>query len=287
MLNGQPDMHNRPLIDFVIIGAMRAGTTSFQHVLDSVEEISLPRMKETDFFIPLLSKDRSEDWYRGLVDQTAPLRGEISPNYSKRDVFPDVATRLHQASPRTKIIYVVRDPVKRAISQYCHAWLMGWDLQPPKTVLATKTGRHIINVSRYAWQLEPWIECFGRDQILVLDFEQFKTDLPAVLKTMFQFLELDITLPETIKAPSNSASELSKVPSWWLGMRDSRLGVALRSRVPNSMALRTKRILGWFEKPTELPVITPEFEAALADTLREDAQAFRALSGLPFTDWMV
>ncbi len=287
MSTAQPDMRDRPLIDFVVIGAMRAGTTSLQHILSRVDEISLPRMKETDYFIPLLSKGKSEAWYRGLVDQTALLRGEISPNYSKRDTFPGVAARLHRASPETKIIYIVRDPVKRAISQYCHAWLMGWDLKPPQTVLATKVGRQIINVSRYAWQLEPWIERFGRDRVLILDFEQFKTDPATVLSTLFQFLELDVAPPEIIENPSNSASELSKTPSWWLGMRSSRLGVTLRSIVPGALALQTKRILGRFEKSTELPIIETEFEMALADALRDDVEAFRALSGLPFDGWVV
>ena len=274
-------------MDFVVIGAMRAGTTSLQHALDCVDEISLPRMKETNYFIPLLSGDKSEDWYRGLVNQNAARRGEISPNYSKRGVFPGVAEKLYQASPETRIIYVVRDPVQRAISHYQHALTMGWDIAPPETVLSAKMGRDIVNASRYAWQLEPWLEQFGRDRILILDFADLKTSMANTMAIIFEFLDLDASPPDLSELSSNSAAELAKVPSWWLSMRNTGLGVALRSRVPNNLAHKAKRLMGRLEKPVELPEITREFRCALARDLKADAKAFRALSDMPFSDWSV
>lgn len=46
-------------VDFLVIGAMRAGTTSLHNTLSGLKGLSLPRMKETDFFI------ESKNWARG------------------------------------------------------------------------------------------------------------------------------------------------------------------------------------------------------------------------------
>ena len=85
--------------DFVVIGSMRAGTTMTHELLSGIKGLCLARMKETDFFIPSRNFKRGEKWYMRQFDEPHALCGEVSPNYTKRDVFPGVAESLHKANP--------------------------------------------------------------------------------------------------------------------------------------------------------------------------------------------
>ena len=50
--------------DFIVIGAMRAGTTSIYEWLRSSGRVSLPDMKETDFFLTEENWSKGNDWLK-------------------------------------------------------------------------------------------------------------------------------------------------------------------------------------------------------------------------------
>ena len=99
--------------DFIIIGAMRAGTTALADLLSRHPEIGMSRLKETDYFIAEKNFSRGPVWYQSLFPMDRPIRGEASPNYAKSDVFAGVPQRIHAARPDVRLIYIVRDPVER------------------------------------------------------------------------------------------------------------------------------------------------------------------------------
>ena len=57
---------------FVLIGAMKAGTTSVFHWLGSIPSVSLPEVKEPGYFSNDERWDRGWDWYSGLFDGIPP-----------------------------------------------------------------------------------------------------------------------------------------------------------------------------------------------------------------------
>ena len=66
-------------VDFVIVGAMRAGTTTLHALLAEHPQITMSRDKETDFFIAEKNYSRGLCWYEAQFDPTRPIRGEASP----------------------------------------------------------------------------------------------------------------------------------------------------------------------------------------------------------------
>ena len=104
---------------------MRAGTTMLHDLLSGHPQISMARMKETDFFVAEKNLPRGTGWYGAQFDPARPIRGEISPNYAKAMDFPGVPERIFEHCPGVRLVYVLRDPVARAVSQYAHSWNMG------------------------------------------------------------------------------------------------------------------------------------------------------------------
>jgi len=277
----------RPLPDFAVIGAMRAGTTTLQKILATQQGVCLPGMKETDYFIASKNHHRGAGWYRGRFEDPQALCGDISPNYAKRDIFPEAPSLLHETNPAARLIYIVRDPVTRALSQYNHAWLTGSDMPEPTALLDSEEGEHIINTSRYHWQLQPWLKLFPEEQILIVDFDELtrksQTSLPAIGRF------LDVELQASTLEQSNSSAELGRMPNWWMGMRESAFGSQLRAMLPGGLAGKIKSLAaGSGQSEGRKPPAFPEPAIdALREVLAADAAALRRDTGLAFESWSV
>jgi hypothetical protein len=105
---------SRTLPTFIVIGAMKAGTTSLYHYLREHPQIFMPKAKELDFFAVETTWRRGIDWYAEQFagaggDEIA--RGEASTAYSKYPHYPNVPERIARAIPGCQLIYVVRLPL--------------------------------------------------------------------------------------------------------------------------------------------------------------------------------
>ena len=181
----------RPLPDFLVLGAQKAGTTALYAYLRWHPGITGPSWKEVSFF------DRhwwrGEGWYRGQF----PLRsggqivGEASPSYLFHPLAPERARTL---VPDARLIALVRNPVDRAYSQYQHAVALGREPLSFEDALAAEDERTRGEVDRlvadprafsrawwdhtyvargrYAEQLERWLRVFPREQLLVVATEE-------------------------------------------------------------------------------------------------------------------
>ncbi len=180
----------RPLPDFLVIGAQKAGTTALYAYLRWHPGITGPSWKEVSFF------DRhwwrGEAWYRGQFPLRSGQRlvGEASPSYLFHPLAPE---RVRSLVPDAKLIALVRDPVDRAYSHYQHEVALGREPLSFEDALAAEEERTRGEVERlvadprafshawwdhtyaargrYADQLESWLEVFPREQLLVVPSE--------------------------------------------------------------------------------------------------------------------
>jgi hypothetical protein len=212
----------RLLPDFLIIGTQRGGTTSLYHYLQAHPCLKPTTTKEIHFFDRKYHKGLI--WYRGhfpavwekayaqRVQRRAFLTGEASPVYL---FHPHVHKRVAQALPHVKLIVLLRNPVDRAYSQYYHSIELGLETRSFEEAIqdeAQRTAqerekilkdehyhsfiyRHHSYLTRgiYVEQLQAWMRFFPREQFLILKSEDFYADPTAILKKVYEFLDLPVT----------------------------------------------------------------------------------------------
>ena len=92
---GQPSTPRLP--NFLVIGAMKAGTTSLYHYLRDHPQVFMPDTKEVNFFNPLRNWRHGVSWYEEQF-RAAPAEalavGEASTSYTKYPWVKDVPERI-------------------------------------------------------------------------------------------------------------------------------------------------------------------------------------------------
>jgi hypothetical protein len=178
-----------------LIGAQKAGTTTLAELLGGHPDLALSTPKEPNFYTG--QWHRGLEWYRARFPATDKLvLLDASTSYSMAPVVPDPASlmddvprRIRELRPDARFIYILRDPVDRAISAYWHAVRNG-DEDRDITECMTEDSMYLRG-SRYAFQLKHYFECFGRERFLLLTTAEFATAPQAVLARCWSFLGLD------------------------------------------------------------------------------------------------
>ncbi|MHC4218058.1 MAG: sulfotransferase domain-containing protein, partial [Planctomycetota bacterium] len=163
------------LSDFLIIGAMKAGTTSLYRDLLDNPAVFMPVEKEP---ANLLSDEvctsvgrraYARHFERARPDQVC---GEATTGCAKLPDIPGVPQRAKRVlGPKVKAIYLVREPVSRIISQHHHersSRKISCDIDT-----AVREHSRFIDFSRYAMQITPWLEALGPEQVMLVRFETY------------------------------------------------------------------------------------------------------------------
>jgi hypothetical protein len=268
------------LPNLLIIGAAKCGTTSLHEYLALHPEIEMSEQKELQLFNRADWRERL-DWYSAQFPAGAPVRGESSPTYAFYPYLPSVPERAREMIPEAKFIYLVRDPIDRAIANYVEMYSLRLEHRPIDVALSDldPANPHLCS-SRYATQLERYLACFDPDRVLVLDSGDLRHRRDATLAEVFRFLDVDPGFsserfelehnPRTIKVRYGDLG-------WWMVKR----GVGTRRPGRSGHLIRPlKRMLG---RPIEREISTATREL-LRNELGGEVERLRALTGLPL-DW--
>src|SRR5438132_12654782 len=122
---------------FLIIGAMKAGSSSLYEYLRIHPEIFMPDMKEPDYFSKRARRGVGLEWYSRLFEGADRARaiGAASTDYTKVPTYSEVPARIAMVLPTTQLIYVVRHPIERMRSQYVHEVATGKQTLPIEEAL--------------------------------------------------------------------------------------------------------------------------------------------------------
>ena len=278
------------LPNLIVIGAAKCGTTSLYHYLGAHPEISMPAMKELKFFVREHNWERGLDWYASwFADVSAPVRGDVSPQYTNYPRFRGVPERMHSVVPDAKLIYLVRDPVERLISYYVERYARGLERRElADAITLSPTDPYTGPSSRYCTQLEQYLPYYPLDQILVLTQEDLLRRRRATLREIFRFLGVDDSFDapqfDRLNNLSNSKRYVQRRPRWL----SSDPHPAPIGRLPWNLRARAKRIAYLpFTRPVERPTLAPDLRRALTEHFAPDAERLRALTGKPLDDWSV
>lgn len=205
------------LPNFLIIGAMKAGTTALYEYLHQHPQIFMAEPKELDFFVNHWNEGLG--WYESHFEDAcdAIAIGEASPNYTKVHDHPETPTRIAEVLPDARLIYIVRHPVERMISMYRHLVVDGVESRPIADAFLENCD--YLNTSRYAYQLSPYVELFGRSQIHLIKSEDMRSDPTNVLQKLHEFLGVEVAAPPSVLSDANIGLERRQLRAWarWLG----------------------------------------------------------------------
>jgi sulfotransferase family protein len=254
---GQATSRWRPLPDFLVIGAQKAGTTALYAYLRWHPGITGPSWKEVSFF------DRhwwrGPAWYRGQFPLRSGSRlvGEASPSYLFHPLAPE---RVRSLVPAARLVALVRDPVARAYSHYQHEVALGREPLSFEDALAAEGERTRGEEARlvadprafsrpwwdhtyvarglYAEQLERWLAVFPREQLLVVRSEDLGERPGQTYGEILAFLGAD---PHALQEyPRIFGREYADMAP------ETRLALAARFAEPNRrLGELLGRDLGW------------------------------------------
>ncbi|HUO45507.1 MAG TPA: sulfotransferase, partial [Acidimicrobiia bacterium] len=158
------------LPDFLIIGAMKAGTTSLYRWLESTGAVVVPSDKEPHFFSR--EWDRGIDWYASSFAHLAPEHptGEASVSYTDPQYATAAAERIRNTIPDVKLIFLARNPAHRLRSHYRHELQRNREHRPFAVAVADPDSAYL-RCSLYSRALEPYSDLFDPSQLLIVEFE--------------------------------------------------------------------------------------------------------------------
>ena len=223
------------LPDFVVIGAMRGGTTQFYMLLTKHPNIKRAASKELHYFDDPERFSRGIEWYKrcfpapGRRNGHKTIIGEATPRYLLNPLAPE---RMAQQVPDARLIVLLRNPIDRAYSQYTRwarrgvkvptfeeaveeelASMADKEASPLAQGDRSGTGRgrrrfYQLERGIYVDQLVRWREFFPGEQMLVLKSEDFYGRTAEVLKATQDFLRLPY---QEIKLPPRTMSRKAEV----------------------------------------------------------------------------
>jgi hypothetical protein len=176
---------------FIILGAMKAATSTLHAQLAAQAGIAMSQPKEPNYFSNDENYALGPQWYATHFRHARPgdLIGETSTHYAKLPTFPQTLQRLQRDLPDARFIYVMRQPIDRLVSQYIHEWTEGEIREP----LAEAVGRfpRLVDYSRYAMQLRPWLDAFGWQRVLPVFFDRLRIAPHDELARVCRFIGYD------------------------------------------------------------------------------------------------
>lgn len=268
---------------FIIIGAMKCGTSTLQTQLARQRGVFMSTPKEPNYFSDDAVFAKGQDWYEGLFAPAAPgdLKGEASTHYTKLPTYPQTLMRMQAVLPAPKLVYMIRNPMERAVSHYIHEWTEG--RLGADAARAFRETPQIASYGCYGMQIAPFAAAYGVEHILLTSLEQITADPDAAFVQIAQFLGLPegAAWVHDLPAQNVSAARIRRLPLQGL-LIDNPVAAGLRR------TLVPKSVRNWVRARRRMdtrPDIPADLRARLqAEFLADRAHLAEIFPGHPVLD---
>lgn len=292
-------------ISAMIVGAEKAGTSALVSHLGSLQEICIPMGSGSQLDLEFASEFPYflSDNNSGVTDLNELLRQSLPRDFDPERHYivaknvglcTDRAAmgRLHMHSPGVKVIFLLREPISRAMSSHRYQLFRGAEQEADFSRAAKDcledlriTDRHIDYLRRglYARQVAELIEEFGPSNCLFLRFEDIVGDRADGLSLVCDFIGLESPPSGNLKKV-NAAKEPRSLVLAALLFRDNVTKRLLRQLLPLQARVRLaatfRRLNSRSASPKTSSAMPPQLKARLRDYFREDLARTESLTGL-------
>jgi hypothetical protein len=291
----EPDgARERRAPDFYVVGHHKSGTTALYEMLRRHPQIFMPALKEPRYFATDLralvpstpQQPETLEQYLALFDAARPgqVTGEASPGYLRSHV---AAREIAQVRPDARIIAILREPASFVRSLHLQMVQEHVELEQDLRRAFAKeqlerAGRRVRRYSdhvHYVEQLSRYEAVFPREQMLVLIYDDFRSENEATVKRVLRFLGVDDGAPiEVVEANPTvrvRSMRIDALARKLYGGRTpvSRAARALAGRLPASVrrgALQSLRRGVVYGRPEALD---PSLERELKSRFRAEVDA--------------
>lgn len=189
--------------DFIVMGMPKCATTSFWLIMRQHSQVEFPVTgKHAMYYKKFKSVKAFEKKYWGKMQETAK-HGFCAEMWDSNLDVKEMSKVFH---PKMKIIFILRNPVERAYSEYKYSYGMDYknfnirdSIEFYKLSHADAFDRYVnrnLNPNKrifikYYEYIAPFLRYFGEDRVKIILFEEMMQDKETIYKEIFDFLEIE------------------------------------------------------------------------------------------------
>ena len=288
----------KPKVDFFIVGAAKAGTTSLYSYLNKHPEIEMSTIKEPNYFSNEFIEKQSLYYkkesikslkkYHSLYSDTKNLiRGEASVSYL---FYEKVPKKIFKYNSRSKVIIMLRNPSDRAYSHYLMDKRLGFVRESFENIVHKKSThknsalfyQQYIELGQYSFQIKNYFDVFSKKNILIVDYDDFIYNSSEVLNKVCVFLNVE----------NRSFSNTNKVYNKYTNASNKLVKVLytfrfLREFIGNFFSESLKiKIQALFFTDEKKPTLNSEIQIYLKEYYKVELEKLSKLLNQNYSKWI-
>jgi hypothetical protein len=267
---------------FVIVGAMRSGTTALATYLKAHPQVFMSPRKEVHFFDDHFHEGMQ--WYSRFFAgaQAGSKIGEATPNYMYDG---QAISRMASVLPEAQLVVILRNPVDRAYSHYWQKVSYGTEHLDFRSAVAREPARlapgdptvvrtySYIDRGRYLGQLKRIRAHYPQEALHLILFEEMKANPVHVLERLCRFIGVDPAL-----VPSGAGRRINAYTTF----RSPGLRRFSKTYLPKSL----QRLVGKLNTRTgSYPPMSREVRSELLELFKADNAALSSWLGRDLDLW--
>ena len=287
--------------NFLIIGAMKSGTTALYYYLEQHPEIYMSPVKEPNFFSSQEQENAADavtnigtyqHLFRGGSGKKA--LGEASHSYLYE---PRAAAEIKRYVPEAKLIAILRNPIDRAYSHFLHMVRTGMEplddfaqaLQEEEVrIHKERTFQDYIGRGLYYQQLKRYFGTFPQEQVRVYLYEDLSGAPISTVQDAFRFLKVDDSFVPDVSLRRNVSGQPKYKTLDGLLRRQSRIKHAAKIYLPARMRWRLSKTFDDLKTRNlaEPPPVQSKVRRHLIGVYREDILKVQELIHRDLSGWL-
>lgn len=286
-------------VDFFIVGAPKAGTTSLYHYLNEHPKISMSSIKEPNYFSheeletqKLYYKSHtinSLDSYHNLFPTRDAnfIYGEASVSYL---FYKNVAEKIKTYNKNAKIIILLRNPIERAFSHYLMDARLGLISKSFESVvdcyeITSKNKlfyQQYIELGKYYDQISNYKRLFNDKNILIIDYEDFKNKTSLCVSNVFDFLQIDTSFMPNLDLTHNTfrKPKFTFIKNLYSSQSIRRV---MNKLIPSKFKNNINQIV--FDKEDK-PILSQDLRERLKSIFKNDVNKLSDMLNKDFSKWI-